>query len=536
MAGILFSIGKNVSDKHVILHNDFCNRKKISYCSHLSNGDVFCISKFARLDEHDENIHVGDDISLFCVGTILYKDLIGREAILSIKNELIHNDINEIVGRLDGHFILIIIYHFSDVINIITDHAGMMHAYIYRDGQNIYISTSSAILSKNFNVTLDVDAVVQFLRCDSICDCDTIYNEIKLLDPATIYNYKVDNKVNENKKTYWTSPIHIEEDMSIQEATDIWTETLLDVGKIISQNKVICDLTGGFDSRSILASMLPYVDKEGDDFSTFVFGPDNSGEVKVAKEICSQLKVNNKHLTLPRNWNDLFSEYLMASLSITDGEENTSNYAPISFANKYKKKYYSCSLNGMGGCFLKSFNWLQELTCSKRPAKINRFVKLRSLQYEYNEYVHSDFLQSRISNIHSLLKRQYLNIISDMDFNQSFNSLQLDNIDLRQRERRWGGRTISSSNQILKIIAPLYFKKCLDTAMSIPPGYKKNGRLVKRVISRINPELARQKMLTGMPCEELNSKNLYKFYPIIFVYIFFSYNFFLWSSSSNNIF
>jgi hypothetical protein len=518
MAGLLLSIGRNISAKHNLLYNEFNNKKKLEN-SYNQKSDVYCISKFSRLNEKDENFSIGEDISLFCVGTVMFDNLIGHEAILKIKKELILKKIDDVVHSLDGHFILILINHISGQLNIVTDHAGMMHIYTYKNEKNFYFSTSSAIFSKNFDVTLDFDAIVQFLRCDSICDYDTIYNEIKLLAPGTIYTYQMNDQINENKHTYWMSPTKIEKNMTIQEATDIWSNTLQDAVKTIPKNKVVCDLTGGYDTRSILAAMLPYVNKEGPDFSTFVFGPQSSKEVKVAKEICTQLKINNTHLTLPSTWHEDFPTYLENALSITDAEENLCNYAPILYANEYKNKYYSYAVNGMGGCFAKSFNWLQEITPSQRPAKIYRFIKLRSLHYEYDHTVHSSFIQSRICNIPSLLKDKYINIISDMDLSTSYNTLQLDNIDLRQRERRWGGRTISSSNQIIKIFAPLYLKKCLEVSMVIPSIYKKNGRLVKKVISKMNPELAHQKMLSGAPCEELTFQNFYRFTPVLLLYL-----------------
>jgi len=106
-----------------------------------------------------------------------------------------------------------------------------------------------------------------------------------------------------------------------------------------------------------------------------------------------------------------------------------------------------------------------------------------------------------------------------MDLNSTYNTLQLDNIDLRQRERRWGGRTISSSNQIIRIISPLYFRKCMDIGFTIPPKYKIGDLLNKRVITKLNPKLAKQRMITGVPCEEISVRNCYRFYPILSVYL-----------------
>lgn len=518
MAGILLAIGKNTSGRYKNLHDDFLRIKYLND-SNSTIKDYYSISKFARFNELDENILLSDDISLFCVGTIFYSSLTGRKVLEHVKKQLINVKIQDVVQYLDGHYILIIIDKKKNLLQIVTDHAGMIHLYSFRDDDNYYFSTSSRIFSKNFGVNLNIEASAQFLRCDSICDCDTIYNEIKVLEAAAIYTFKIDNPGNNWKELYWKSPTTIEEDMTLEEATNLWADTLLNIGKMISSGKIICDLTGGYDTRSILSGILPYIKNRNNDFSTFVFGPNSSNEVKVAKEICSQLKLKIMHTTLPDNWKNSLSDYLNTALKYSDGEENLIGFASMLYANQVKRRNFSTSVNGMSGGCVRPFFWIQEVTYEKRPANIDRFLNMRAFQYEYDNSVFAGEWRNQIDSIPNLLSRKYLNSISDMDFHNTYNTLQLDNIDLRQRERRWGGRTISSSNQIIRIISPLYFRKCMDIGFTIPPKYKIRDLLNRRVITKLNPKLARQRMITGVPCEEISVNNFYRFYPIIPVYI-----------------
>jgi asparagine synthetase B (glutamine-hydrolysing) len=517
MAGILIAVGKDISNKYSELYNEFVKNKNIKN-SHNTTNDYYRISKFSRVDESDENILVSRDISLFCVGTIFCNYLTGKKVLEYIKIKLLENDLQSIINSLDGHFVLIAVCHNKKIMQIITDHAGIIHLYFLRDGENQYFSTSSRIFSRNFDVSINVDAVAQFLRCDSICDSDTIYSEINVLEAAAIYTIEIDNPRNNRKEIYWKSPISIEEDMNIEDATDLWSKTLLEIGKIITSGNIICDLTGGFDTRSILAAILPYVEINNKKFSTFVFGPDESTEVKVAKQISTKLNLNILHTTLPDDWEHLISDYLKQALNYTDGEENIIGFASMLFANQVKKKNFNTSINGMSGGCVRPFFWVQEITYGKKPANIVRFLNMRAFQYEYDYSVFSNEWRNQINSIPELLTRRYLNSIADMDLNNSYNTLQLDNIDLRQRERRWGGRTISSSNQIIKIISPLYFKKCMDIGLKIPPKFKVRDLLNRKVITKLNPKLAKQKMITGVPCEEISIKNFFKFYPLLAVY------------------
>jgi hypothetical protein len=200
---------------------------------------------------------------------------------------------------------------------------------------------------------------------------------------------------------------------------------------------------------------------------------------------------------------------------LTDGEENACKYAAIMVANDKKSKNYEYSINGLGGPIVKSFNWIQEFNIKKKPANINRFIYMRTMKSEFiNDVFKKEWIE-RIIDVDKALKESYLNIIGDMDRENTFNTLQLDNIDFRQRERRWGGRTISSSNRIINVISPLYFKRCIEAGMVIPPRFKKNKKLLRNVITRLHPQIAKEKMLNGAPCELISAKNFYKFSPML---------------------
>jgi len=519
MAGLILTIGVNDTGKHKNLRATFLKNKYVE-TSLEKKGTNYRLTKFKRLKRDEYNILEGEDISIYCVGNIACKNCMGKDALKSIKEALRINTLYDVLAILDGHFVLLIFNHKEERFSIITDHLGIIHLYKYFDGRNYYLSTSSLVLSRNLTVNYEADSTVQFLRAKSLSDYDTIYSEIKLLEAGCIYNYEIINdNVNETKKYYWKSPTTIEENMDVEEAADLWINALIGACKKIPKESVICDLTGGYDTRSILATMLKFEKREIDDFSTFIFGPNYSSEVQIAKKISSNMQIPIMQTQLPNDWENKYYEYIKDSVLITDGEENACKYAPIMFANNEKSLNYDYSINGLGGPIVKSFNWIQEFDIRKKPANINRFINMRVLKSEFNYDIFQKSWREKILDINTPLKKKYLNIISDMDPHTTFNTLQLDNIDFRQIERRWGGRTISSSNRIINVISPLYFKNCIEAGMVIPPQFKKSYRLLRKVISRLNPLLAGQKMLNGTPCEDMTIYNFYKFYPFINTFI-----------------
>ena len=118
-----------------------------------------------------------------------------------------------------------------------------------------------------------------------------------------------------------------------------------------------------------------------------------------------------------------------------------------------------------------------------------------------------------MENVGVVFEKKYRNTNTDM--RGTYNTLQIDSIYLRQKIRRWAGRTISSTNQIIQTMAPLTLKKCLETGLTIPPKYKRQGMLVRAVIEKLCPALAEMKLLNGTPCQNIRINNFFKFYPLI---------------------
>jgi hypothetical protein len=114
-----------------------------------------------------------------------------------------------------------------------------------------------------------------------------------------------------------------------------------------------------------------------------------------------------------------------------------------------------------------------------------------------------------------LFRRKYIDTNDDMDLTNTYNTLQIDSIYFRQKIRRWAGRTISTTNQLIRSIAPLTLKKCLEAGMTTPPRHKRNGQLVRGVVEKLYPKIAGERMLNGTPCQNLRFSNLHRFFPLL---------------------
>lgn len=513
MAGILITVGDNVKKSHEKALEFFVKHKNLRNDLDEKH-QSFRLSKFSRMNAGYRDKARHEDISIWVVGTLIYKDSLGEKAIGLLKRDLRDKPIESLVDSCDGPFCMMIRGLKENGFRIVTDHAGIMNMYRYRSGQVFSISSSSMALSRNYPVTHNEKAIAQFLRGATVYGPATIYNEIELLEPASIYSYQITPEgVKETAKRYWQSPVEIPEKISFNEARDAVMDSLIKGFEVLSKQDVICDFTAGFDSRLVISVFSMF--KPLKDIHTFVFGPEGSREVDLVKGYCKTFGFRNNHLGLPPDWDARIYAYVKKALAVTDGEENVFNYAPILWAQEYKSNGYDYSVNGLGGEVYRDFWWIQEITGSKRPANLDRLINTRVLQYEYDYSLFSPDFMPGMTNIKNILKHEFQKSISDMDLKRSYNTLQIDNLYFRQKVRRWAGRTISSSNQVVGSLTPLTMKRCVEAVLAVPPKYKRNGKLVKSIIERLSWPLSGLEMLNGTPCRNMSFQNAHRFMPLV---------------------
>ena len=455
--------------------------------------------------------------SLWVVGTLIYRGLAGRPAVECLARDLEETRLDELSRQCDGPFFLALADRRERYLTFMTDHAGVVNVYVYCSRGRLAVSTSSMALSAAFPVTIDPEGVAQFLRTANVYGSGTVYREIGLLEPGRIYRADLGPEPGElEHRTYWKSPVEVDEGMSFARARDMLGRRLLEAVEPFARENLVCDFTAGFDSRLLVAALSCLRPLSG--LPTFVFGPGASKEVRLVKDYCRTLGIDNHHLELPADWGEMLPGYVSRALEVSDGEENAVVYAPILLAQERKASSHRYSVGGLGGELYRDFWWIQELYGSRRPANLDRLIALRILQYEFDPSIYSEEWRPVMAGVKDSLKRTFENTLSDMDRKRTFNTLQIDTLYLRQKIRRWAGRTLSSSGRIVGTIAPLTLKSCLEAALVVPPAFKRNGRLVKALVEDLCEPLADLRMLSGAPCRNITLTNAHRFYPLLIDY------------------
>ena len=380
--GFVLSSGEEIKKTHEIAVESLTRIKNVEKNNIVITSSL-ALTVFNKQKSISEK-NIKKDIHIFVLGTVIYKGIGRSDSYKILEKDIKRKGLNFIAEHIEGHFCVIIYEEKTGKIYILTDHCGAINIYLYNSSDFFVISSSSISLSRVLPVTPDIDSIVQYLRLGYVTNSNTIYNEIKLLEPANIY--LLDKNGELKKRIYWNLPNNVNEQLTFTEAKNKLHDEMTKIIKSVNKSNVIYDLTAGLDSRLILAILLA-VENKRNSIDTFVFGPDKSREVVLVKKCAESIGVNNLHLTLPDDWATMLFSYIKKALLVTDGEENILNYSLILWAQEEKSKYYEISSGGIGGSLFRDFWWLQEGAPRIQRANLKRLISSRIMQYEFNNNI-----------------------------------------------------------------------------------------------------------------------------------------------------
>ncbi len=224
--------------------------------------------------------------TIFNIGTLIYKNEWRKKAL-----ELIICDLNngktiqEIMPNTRGQFCLIV--HTAGNVFVTTDKLGSFPVYKFEDNDTIQISNIFLPLAKRNNVSVDYQAFAEYLSFNYCFDC-TFFNEIVLLDRGTIYQFDPDMKI--QRYDDFLSGIAFNKYNNLDEIFRLVKETLENNLSFLSSNdKIFVDLTGGFDTRTIVTILHGM----NIDFDVGICGEQIQGELGIAEQVAETLQVKH---------------------------------------------------------------------------------------------------------------------------------------------------------------------------------------------------------------------------------------------------
>ena len=185
----------------------------------------------------------------------------------------------DFVKDLDGSFAIVIVDHEKGSAMVATDRGASYPVFKAVDEDHLIFSDSvEEICSHLPGVTLDRQALAQFLTLSFMLGDRTHFEEIKAVRPGTIV--EVDPQLEAAESKYWRLVDHEPgprvDAREALERFNMATRTAFELDET-----ALVSLSGGLDSRAILSACMPFKDR----VRGYTFDPARSRDINVARII-----------------------------------------------------------------------------------------------------------------------------------------------------------------------------------------------------------------------------------------------------------
>jgi len=302
----------------------------------------------------------------------------------------IDNRLENVLSKIDGCFTAIL--YDKNELKLISDRYGMKSLYLWNDGYHFaWVSELKALLALEcFNPEINTQAIECFMDLGYFIGNMTWFNNVKLINAASIITYSLRERKIIEEKRYWKwskiKPI----DISFNKAVVILGNLLQNaVKKRVKKGENLgISLSGGLDSRMILAAI-----NQIDDLSVkcFTFGKRGCLDIEIAKKVSSINK--NYHKIFELNENNWMNERLH-QIWRSDGMKTLLHlHSPLS--NEQIKKLFDINITGQFGECVKG-DWINKYDkrIDKATAlelyKFGKHIKSTDLNDDFYDIFHQD--------------------------------------------------------------------------------------------------------------------------------------------------
>lgn len=392
--------------------------------------------------------------------------------------------------RLNGSFLLALYDRTMQELLLINDRFSSRPLFYYCDGEQLIFGTQLRPLLKfpGLPRRLDLQAVFEFFTFQRVLGDRTYYRDVKALPPASILRFS-DRRISLSR--YWQMRYRNE-----PYPEEYYVETLANVLRRAMARQTRGDhrlgilLSGGLDSRAVLAAA-----EEGKISVAFTFGDFVNREVQIARKLANTKGC--KHIFLQRDI-DHYYRLVDEAIDIGDGMYRFDNAHVVGllrdirldsdilldtygFDVRFKGFYFIHKTISVLGrtistplllrvCKADSLEVLKRLSLSTFPSEPNRLFNPR-YKLGYNDTI----LSSMSEVLESIETQDTYNMIEYMAAN-SFRSLAAYLLVLCVRSYM-EQRSIIFDNDML------------DFSLSMPPKFRSNGRVFRKALRKLSPEL-----------------------------------------------
>jgi len=473
------------------------------------------VATFARHIVADESgkLTSRKELDAWCLGVGTWVDQRGlapeqQSRRLASSHPQLHKLQHEL-SAIDGCFSFVTGSMENGMLRVITDPLGRMHVYRLALPGVTLLSTSALLLAHISDAQWDPLGIREFLARGIVYEGRSLFLDVEKLPAATILTFSGNKQ--QHQFTYWSLRDHIEQTPTPAESLEAFAEALHDSTRnIIRQfERPVLDLTGGYDSRILLAAArtvtperLPH---------TVVAGDADHPDVTVAGNIAHQMALQHAHLHTSHDTAAAWWQLARESVVLVDGECNILEYANILRVHRHLAERFGISINGSGGEIIRGYWWeLLFPRIGARDAFDSRHVARHRYATDPWAEPHLAYLYAEplIEHFAGVIER------TNLGLEGSRNTACMDNVYLNLRMQHWQGRIASASNRLWPCLSPLLFRRPMEIGLGAAISLRRNGRMARRLLAIVDYELARLPMAGGYPALPITLKTLPQFRPL----------------------
>jgi asparagine synthase (glutamine-hydrolysing) len=442
----------------------------------LVQGANFLLAVYPKRQESAPALEQFSNGDFVCAcGTLIYRDMVGKPAAAAF-----YRDCREGAAPRDkalGHYAVIL--HKDGETKIIFDGFGGFLVF-YDAARRIASSSFLAVASVLDRVTLGAQSACEYVFNGVVSGNATVFDEV-LLAPvnSTIAVGKEHLEIATHRlptpKAVCPEPFEAMVEQSMHQLDHYFAAVAASFG-----DRVTCALSGGYDSRLILALLR----RHGIHPRVYVYGPPGDRDVELARAIAEgesfALEIVDKDKQLaftPSEFGAVAYENFLASDGYTWSGIFTNGAERIQRASRVSGN--AVALNGGGGEIWRNFFYLLDRTYSRREILWSFYSQFdpESCTAAFDQEDYFGRLEAKLEALIGCPQPSLPRPLVEWLYHYF-------------RCRAWDGRINNINNTYGYVALPFLERAVTEHASVIPIAWKNHGAYEAELIRRADPRLA----------------------------------------------
>jgi len=368
---------------------------------------------------------------------------------------------------------------------VFHDQASQLNVYYAQQPEGLYAASNALCLARGLGMGLNPTGVQDFLAMGSCYSPDTVFNGLHRLQFGEMLSYqggqiditRVWHPIDRNPKIRKRSE-------AVDALCDVITDRCRRYIEVSDETRLVCDITGGYDSRVIAASCSTLSSK----FALTVNGPSEFVDVKIAKKVSEACSLELLNFDVaPNQWSTIDDQSRQTILYASNGELPPNEIARHFETRPRLAEDFDIHFNGSGGELLRYYPWSQEFFAlpSNKPANLERALRYRYLPKKLPPF--GIFSHDWHSAFENRLRHRIAGLFAEIP--NAHSTEQLDTAFLWRRTVR-PSAYLTSLHDLLPSVCPLLCAGVVEKAMSMDWKLRLTSRLQRQLIDQMNSQMA----------------------------------------------